>query len=232
MLGMLLGAVPSVAVLTAGSSAAAVRPAAAQPAAVRPAAAPVRWTITTTAPAGVRAGEVLTVKGTVTPAILGRPVYLWLQRGNGWQPVAEAPQTRTGTFVLVRADTVGRHLYRVVAPPTQAALPVTKGPVRVVTTLPARAGVRSTYLSDTDPPGTVVGEYGSAYLPDRGDSRMGPFTVGGTIALAGRPYPKSIRTTSRRVSVGVGVDAVTFSTALGLVTVKRRSCSRVRGSWK
>jgi len=42
-----------------------------------------------TAPTSVRAGALLTVTGAGSPAVYGRSVQLWEQRGNGWVAVAD-----------------------------------------------------------------------------------------------------------------------------------------------
>lgn len=181
--------------------------------------------ITVTAPSNVRSGGVLTMSGRARPARPGFTVSLWQQRGKGWEPVAETTQSPTGAFVLrAKVDSVGRHSYRAVTTvqPRPRDDLLTKGPVRVVTTLPSRPGAAVTYLGLTDPVGGVVDDFGDSYVPGRvGSSPAGPATVGGSATLAGRAYPRSLRTTSRSLTWAVGTDATTFSATLGLVAVLR-----------
>lgn len=209
------------AVLLALALPVAIPAAAATAAGVR---APARG-IAVTAPTTVLAGGALTVSGRVTPARPGRMVQLWVQRGKGWEPVAETTESATGAFVLrTPADSVGRHSYRAV---TEGGVeprrePQVRGPVRVVTTLPARQGTAQAYLGLTDPVGGVVDDYGDYYRPGRaGSSTSGPSTHHEGVMLAGRVYPRSLRTTSRALTWSLGADARTFSATLGLVAVRR-----------
>ncbi|HEX8497379.1 MAG TPA: hypothetical protein VF661_09310 [Actinomycetales bacterium] len=191
------------------------------------AVAPATRAITVTAPSTVRSGDVVTMSGRATPVRPGFTVSLWELRGKGWEPVAETTQSPTGTFVLrARADSVGRHSYRAVTTALSRPRydPRTKGPVRVVTTLPSRPGAAVTYLGLTDPVGGVVDAFGDYYVPGRsGSATTGPSTVGGTATLGRRAYPRSLRTTSRSITWSVGGDATTFSATLGLVAVRRGS---------
>ena len=162
-----------------------------------------RPTVSVSAAASVGTGRLVTFTGRAVPARRGRPVQLWELRGPRWVAVADTTQSATGTFTMRQlAAAIGRHTYRVVTFAHNRRFDVRSRSRDITTVAASTSGARSTYLADVTPL-TVI------------DTAT---RLVRTVAVAGHPYAKSIKTLERQLTWQVGDGVQSLATALVMQT--------------
>ena len=168
-----------------------------------------RASISLDAPRQVRVGGLLTLTGAAGPVRPGHGVRLAERRGSGWLALAETRQGAAGEYaVRLPAPAPGVHVYRVLTTTPDGRYGVSSHPVAVRVAGGPASGVRSTYLADTTP---LVA--GPMVLPGYPSYGVGP------VRVAGRTYPRSIRTGYGDLSFALGAGAASLGTALTLQPV-------------
>lgn len=159
-------------------------------------------------PRRVREGDLLVLTGAAQPARPGHGVRLCERRGSQWVPIAATVQGPAGEFALrVPAPAPGAHLYRVLTTKPDGRYGVASPGVAVRVSGPASRG-RASYLADVTP--LITARPALVGYPSYG---VGP------VRVAGRTYPRSIRTGYADVSFDLGAGSASLGTALALLPV-------------
>ncbi len=160
------------------------------------------------APHELREGGLLVLTGAAQQARPGHGVRLCERRGSQWVLIAATAQGPAGEFVLrVPPPAPGAHLYRVLTTKPDGRYGVASPAVAVRVSGPASGG-RASYLADVTP--LITARPALVGYPSYG---VGP------VRVAGRTYPRSIRTGYADVSFDLGAGAASLGTALALLPV-------------
>lgn len=159
------------------------------------------------APGRVREGGLLVLTGAARQARPGHGVRLLERHGGRWVLIAATAQGAAGEFTLrVPVPERGVHVYRVLTTRPDGRYGVTSPDVAVHVVSGPASGHPSTYLADTTP--LITGRPAMGGYPSYG---VGP------VRVAGRTYPRSIRTGFADVSFDLGAGAASLGTALTLL---------------
>ncbi len=166
-----------------------------------------RPAVTLGAPVSVGDGGLLVLTGAARQARPGHGVRLCERRGAQWVVIAATVQGAAGEFA-VRVPVPGRglHVYRALTTRPDGRYGVTSPDVAVRVVSRPASGHPATYLADTTP--LISGPPAMAGYPSYG---VGP------VKVAGRTYPRSIRTGFADVSFDLGAGAASLGTALTLL---------------
>ncbi|MBC7638609.1 MAG: hypothetical protein H7231_02380 [Rhodoferax sp.] len=166
-----------------------------------------RPAVTLGAPGRVRDGGLLVLTGAAQQARPGHGVRLLERRGAQWVLLAATAQGAAGEFALrVPVPEPGVHLYRVLTTQPDGRFGVTSPDVAVRVVSGPASGHPSTYLADITP--LIAGRPELSGYPSYGV---------GSMRVAGRAYPRGIRTGFADVSFDLGAGAASLGTALTLL---------------